>query len=122
MKHFRRNLLHKRNLVSFLKISLFPNSSTHNKPPPDQDQKFWEEFKKRKEEQKEIAIFNSEFKRTSPYEFKYSSNYTINGQQLVECIEDLDPRIKPNFSIIDLRSQSEIEEFRLPHRTKVLCS
>jgi hypothetical protein len=84
---------------------------------PDDD--FWEDYKNRKSEQKEIATANAVFTRTSPYEFKYSNNYTITPEQLIECIEDTDPRVKPNYVIIDLRTEKHIEEFKLPSRAKV---
>ena len=83
------------------------------------DEKFWQEYIKRKDEQKEIQTLDAQFTRKNLYEFKYGNSNIILSDQLINCIQDLERNTKPNFLIIDLRNEIEINHFKLPHRTKV---
>jgi hypothetical protein len=83
------------------------------------DEKYWEEYVKRKTEQREIQLLGTQFKRNSLYDFKYSSSHLIKSEEFINCIEDLEKNSIPNYVFVDLRSDLEIADFRLPIRTKV---
>jgi hypothetical protein len=83
------------------------------------DEKYWEEYIKRKIEQREVQLHGTQFKRTSLYDFKYSSSHLIKSEEFINCIEDLEKNSTPNYVFVDLRSDLETADFRLPIRTKV---
>jgi len=83
------------------------------------DEKYWEEFVKRKTEQREIQLQGTDFRRNSLYDFKYSLSHFIKSEEFINCIEDLEKNSSPNYVFIDIRSEFEISDFRLPSRTKV---
>ena len=83
------------------------------------DEKYWEEYVKRKTEQREIQLQGTDFRRNSLYDFKYSLSHFIKSEEFINCIEDLEKNSSPNYVFIDIRSEFEISDFRLPSRTKV---
>lgn len=108
--------------MTFLKKAfLFRNSSkfSENNKNLSQDDKFWEDYTKRKSEQKELQTLDTQFERKNAYDFKYATSDFIKPEEFIDCIENLNRNTKANFVIVDLRDEYEIQEFSLPSRTKV---
>ena len=103
---------------SFLRINIF--SFNTNDKNFSKDEKYWEEFTKRKAEQKELQTLDTRFNQINQLEFKYSSGVMISAEELINCIDELSTNIRPNFCLIDVRTEFEIAMYKFPSRTKVL--
>ena len=108
-------------MTFFKKTFLYINSSKFGENNKDisQDDKFWEEYTKRKSEQKELQTLDTQFQRKTAYDFKYATSNFIKPEEFIVCIEIFNRNTKAIFVIVVLRNEYEILEFSLPNRTKV---
>jgi hypothetical protein len=109
----------KTNIKPSNKLKSFPSNSKISFST--RDEKFWEEYSKRKAQggnypalESQEIIYNKVI-----HSWKYSDQHSLTSEEFLICLRDLKSEEISPFVIVDVREESEYDLYKLPLRTKV---
>jgi len=103
-----------RNKLKFFQI--IPQFSYSSK-----DEKFWEEYSKRKAQGGKYPALESQeiIYNKVIHSWKYSDQHSLTSEEFLICLRELKTEKICPFLIVDVREESEYDLYKLPIRTKV---
>ena len=101
------------------KIKTFQQCKTF--PHTTRDDKFWEEYSKRKAQGGKYPALESQeiIYNKVIHSWKFSENHSLTPEEFLTCLRDLKSESICPFLILDVREESEYDLYKLPTRTKV---
>jgi hypothetical protein len=85
------------------------------------DEKFWEEYTKRKAQGGKYPALESQeiIYNKVIHSWKYSDQHSLTSEEFLICLRELKSETICPFLIVDVREESEYDLYKLPIRTKV---
>jgi hypothetical protein len=92
-----------------------------NKNFSEKDEKFWQEYSKRKAQGGIYPALESQeihYNKTL-HSWKYASKHSLTNEEFVGCLSEANPKENLPFIILDVRDEHEFEIYKMPSKTKV---
>lgn len=108
-------------LKSFKVLKRFSLILTRCRPFSTKDDKFWDEYSKRKAQGGRVPALEGQeiFYNKTLHSWKYAKNHALTCEEVVDSLKELKAGTEAPFVIVDVREDIEFEIYKLPRKTKV---
>lgn len=109
-------------MIKFLKsLRKFPLFIPQFRVFSSKDDKFWEEYTKRKAQGGKYPAIESQeiIYNKAVHSWKYAGNHALSSNEVIDCLKDLKAGEESPYIIVDVREDIEFEIYKLPKKTKV---